>query len=345
MAKKNKIREQDLQSFVQFLTNNKTLTHKQKKQRDSLLARDIVGEIKVADWSGKEGNDKTFTPISPLSTAQFLSKFNDPMGLKYLTHDFDADDGARPYTMPAFLQQLKNVMDGNTSTLPKSLWTLLKKFIKDGGWIDTYGNPHKSFFSDNAWVSWSEANRMHPINNPDFRDEVMTFRSTIRVVPPLLQEIVDKVKGEPALNLNIQTDGKLRKADFYTNTYFLYLAISRIINMMNARAADYPDVLVAFKRQTDKEGRMQRKIVITQKGSFSYKSLDDVRDRLARNPDAGDIGSIRNWLNGYCFWSVSSIWDGVPSKWNVLRQGEDEEVEALTGDVAGFTHELTFYLV
>ena len=67
---------------------------------------------------------------------------------------------------------------------------------------------------------------------------------------------------------------------------------------------------------------------------------------MAKNNEAGDFGSIRSILNGYCLWQIESIWDGQPLRWNILKTDNMSEIETIEGDsIRGFTHILTYYLV
>lgn len=333
--------QKELQEFIYFFTHNKTLNRSQMNRRDKLLARDIVGE-KDTMQSARKGKIDRFIPLSPLDTASFFSKFNDPMALKYLTHDFDTNDDERPHSMPSLLKQVKEVIGKKSLKIPDSLWALINGFVSNGKWFDTYGHLHSSTFSDKSWTDWSKTSNMHPICNPDFKSEIMVFRSTVRVVPPMLQEIVDKLKAGTSLNI---TTEKLSKADFYTNSNILREVIRRILNTMNNRRESYPDVSIAYKRSQDPEGRMLRHIVITQKGSYAIKPLSEIKGRMDRNAEAGDFGAIRKMLNGYCYWSVTTVWDDKPYRWNILKSNEVDDIEPINGIVEGFTHELTFYIV
>lgn len=333
--------QKELKEFIYFFTHCKSLSRNQKSRRDNLLARDLVGKKEITKAPRKR-KSTAFVQLSPLTTATFFSKFNDPMALKYLTHDFDANDDERPHTMPALIKQVKEIIDNKGLDMPKSLWALINGFFANGKWFDTYGQIHSSTFTDKSWTAWSETNKMHPISNPDFKNEIMTFRSTVRVVPPMLQEMVDKLKTE--ISLNITTE-KLGRADFYTNSCILRDVIRRILNTMNNRKASYPNVSIAYKRSQDSEGRMLRHLVITQKGSYAIKPLSEIKGRMDRNAEAGDFGAIRKMLNGYCYWSVTTIWGDEPYKWNILKSSDVDDIEPIKGDVEGFTHELTFYIV
>lgn len=289
-------------------------------------------------------DDNSFKPLSALDTARFLSLFNNPSGLKYLTHDFDPVDDGRPQSLDDLFIQAKKILNHRDYTIPSSLWALINNYVKgQANWSDTFGITHNSFIANPSWKEWSLQNKMHPIYNPFFTKEIMSFRSTVRLVPPLLKDICDK--AQKSLSLIVKEE-KLEKADFYTNTYILYNVIKRILTMMNRRANKCPEVTISFKRATDTQGRMLRQIVINQKDSFANKSIDDVKERLVRNNEAGDFGAIRHQLNGYCLWQVETLWDNQPYRWNLLKNDDMPEIERIDNDlVIGFTHILTYYLV
>jgi len=299
-------------------------------------------------------NNKSFKYLSALDTAIFLSKFNQPNGLKYLTHDFDLQNDGCPHNMEELKKQLDAIMNQGNS-IPSSLFMLLNIFIygkykneigeSTNPWKDTFGTEHTSFFNNEEWRKWSvENNNIHPINNPIFAREIKAFRSTIRIDQGLLTKIVDKASEKTTL-LQI-TQKKTDAADFYTNTFMLYLSLKKIFAGMNDRAQQNTEVNVTFKRSTDEDGTMLRKIIITHYNSFPTKSLQETIDRLNNYKDAGDFGTIRGYLNGYCLWSVESRWDNEPMRWNILKNSSMPETERIGNqEVEGFTHILTFYLV
>ena len=338
---------QELQEFIYFITRNKQLSRRQLRLRDSLLARDCAQNGDVPPISNSPTNRASkaaFISLSVIETAKFLSLFNDPLGLKYLTHDFDHVYDGRPQTLDDLYKQVKQLLENKDLKIPSSLWAPINNYLQGGKeWRDTFGMAHNSFIIDGPWKEWSLQNSMHPINNPAFAVEIMAFRATIRLVSPFLKEICNKAKT--GLSLLIKEEN-LEKADFYTNTYVLYLVIRRILSMMNRRVDKSPDVRIAYKRSSDSEGRMIRQIQITQYGSYADKPLDEIRRRLSADPEAGDFGSIRNSLNGYCLWRVESLWAGKPLRWNILKTDEMSEIENLDkNNIEGFTHTFTFYIL
>lgn len=340
--------QKELQEFIQFITQNKQLTRAQQRKRDALLARDYVhsspGEISKGVQAHNGHNNKSFRLISAIDTAKFLSLFNDPLGFKYLTHDFDPINDGRPQSLDELGKQVSRVLKQRELKIPSSLWAPINNYLTGSkGWVDTFGEPHNSFILENKCKEWSIQNNMHPINNPTFASEILSFRSTIRIVPPLLKDICTEAKKGLLLNVN---EERLEKADFYTNTNVLYNVIKRIFTMMNRRADKYPDVRVSYTRTSDPVGRMLRQIHITQLGSYPLTPFDEIKGRLSKVSEAGDFGSIRNSLNGYCLWQVETKWDGRPLRWNILKaENMKEEEELAVESIEGFTHILTFYIL
>lgn len=339
--------ERELKGFIHYLTHNKNLTKAQQQKRDELLARDCFRKedfITKEITSDKTERKITFRPLSALDTAQFLSLFNNPMGLKYLTHDFDPISDGRPQSLDDLYRQAKNILEKKDYTIPSSLWAPINNYVEGKNeWRDTFGKSHHSSIVNLQWKEWSIQHKMHPINNPDFLEEIMMFRSTIRLVSPFLKEICKN--AQKGLSLNVKEE-KLEKADFYTNTYVLYMVIKRIFDMMNRRADKYPDVIISYKRTSDSQGRMLRQVIITQNGSYAAQPLNDSKDRLEKDSEAGDFGAIRSSLNGYCLWQVEALWDGQPYRWNILKADDMPEIEVIDeNNITGFTHILTYYIL
>ena len=338
--------QKQLQEFIHFINASKSLTRAQRLKRDLLMARDHADKQQEAASvpDAPQPQPAEFKPLSALATAQFLALFNDPMGLKYLTHDFDPDMDGRPHTLEALHQQALTLIKSKNYQIPPSLWSLINKYLDGGGeWIDTFGQKHRSCIKDTRWQAWSRTNNMHPINNPAFAVEVMAFRSAVRLVAPALTDICSKAKEGLALNV---TEEKTDRADFYTNTYRLFIVLKRILAMMNRRADKHPNVTIAYRRKTDSQGRMLRQLVITQSGSLANRSIAEVKDRLLHATEAGDFGAIRNNLNGYCLWQVETQWDGQPARWNILKTCEQREIDPLaSNEVVGFRHILSYYIV
>ncbi len=345
----------NIKDLVSFFNQNKKLTHRQQTAFTTFIVRDYndkeggredsdEGRNGTEPKGDREERKEEFRPLSAIDTAEFLKLFNNPFGLKYLTHDFDPIEDGRPHNLDELHAQAKKILETNDYKIPSSLLATIYMFLDGKGmWIDTFGKKHDSFIINKEWINWSDKNKKHPINNPDYSKEIMAFRATTRLVAPALKTICEEAMKGLLIHL---TENKIQNADFLTNTFILYRVIKRIFDMMNRRAKDCPEVEISYKRSVDTQGRMQRQIVITQIHSFADKTLDDVRERLNSDPEAGDFGAIRKLLNGYCLWQVETKWNGGPFRWNILKTDEMPDKENLNGDdIKGFTHILTFYIL
>ena len=84
-------------------------------------------------------------------------------------------------------------------------------------------------------------------------------------------------------------------------------------------------------------------IRITQLGSYSALDIETVI-RKFKSSGGGFFYENAEKLNSYCNWSVESLWDGKPFRWNILDDTGVDEIEPIDFiDVKGFTHLLTFY--
>ena len=325
------VSERDIKEFIYFVTHSKNFDRKQKLQRDSLLARDIAK---------RKAQPQEFKPMSVSYTANFLANFNRPNGFKYLTHDFDTESNM---TLPDLREQSYKLLESEKGKIPDSLYVLIYAYLSGKTWRDAFGDNNNISINDKKWIQWSkENNNAHPITNPDFEREILKFKRAIRIVPPLLQTIVDKICDKYELHV---TTKKLDRADFYTNTYILSNVLDRILQMMKRRNenVDYQrDVEVSYKREIINDV-IFKEIIILQKDSFPENTFEDVSTRMNNNTEAGDLGAIRKILNGYCYWSIETKWDDKSLRWNILSDDDTPDTEPIEDTLAvGFRHILTF---
>lgn len=282
---------------------------------------------------------------APKDTASFLSLFNDPNGFKFLTHDFDPDsDMNYDKLMTQVRVQFKEA--SAKYRIPTSLWSLMNAFItgkdksgKDTTWKDCDGNIHKNNYTSQKWVEWSSSNpNTHLLSNEEIGKEILKFRSTIRLIKPVLCDIIKRQEAKHS-NLIVQTDG-LEKADFYTYVWFLESGIKRILDDMSRYAEKTPNIKITFERSFG-DDYSKRIIKITQIGSIS-SSIDDVLKKYKTG--GGAFNEIKKVFFGYCNWSVESLWDGKAKRWNILNDTDVDEIEDMEdSNVPGFTHILTYF--
>ena len=104
---------------------------------------------------------------------------------------------------------------------------------------------------------------------------------------------------------------------------------------------EYKDINIEYKPGFDGDYFI-RQIVITQIGSFSSRPIEEVVAKF--KSEGGSFRGIANKFTGYCDWSVESVWDGKPYRWNILKELNTQELEPIENDkVVGFSHILTFY--
>lgn len=336
----------DIKDFLYFITHNKNMSHDQLVLRDRLLYNDIKnGRIDALKQEEKPKSERK--SVSPYDTASFLAQFNEPSGFKFLTHDFnDITDSSLPHTAKELKIQVDKILREKKYNIPGSLSLLMRGFV-DGSWewIDYNGNSHKSSWAMQSWQDWSvnHPQNPHPIHDKLIKCEIETFRATTRLVAPNLETWIDNIKEN--YNLKISTSN-INTADFYTNTYQLWKAFKTIFGMMEDKSSDFSEVFITYKEDislVDRKGT--HVITIIQKGSFSNKEFESVFARMS-SKDAGNLGTIRSYLDGYCHWQLLSKWNGKPVRWNILKEERTPDYEVVKdSDVTGFTHILTFYSV
>ena len=89
--------------------------------------------------------------------------------------------------------------------------------------------------------------KVHLLSNEKISDTILKFRSSIRLVKPVLADIVKRQEAKHS-NLRFQTEG-LEKADFYTYVWFLENGIKRILDDMSRYSSVTPNVKISFNRK------------------------------------------------------------------------------------------------
>ena len=299
-----------------------------KRIFDNIVQKDIVKKQKK-----QKVHDPKFT-------ADFLSLFNRREGFKYLTHNYDNSG----LTLNEFATEIKKIFRKYSyePKLPGSLKALMNSFINGGEWTDFEGKKCLEGYSSENWIKWSEQNNnMHPIMDIDGIEKIIQrFRHTIRVVSPDLHNIVESITHDFStleFDYNAQNLGK---ADFYTNVFFLRRGLWGMIKDM-ADHNNHKNIKIEYKPGFDGDYFI-RQIIITQAGSFSPKSIDEVVEKFKSK--GGFFAENAEKLTGYCNWSVESLWDGTPYRWNILREENTNEIEPIEKEtIKGFSHILTFY--
>lgn len=328
------------------------------KKRLVLLATQEIEKTDSVVIDGEANSPKGAHSIiqeqvhTPKDTAAFLSLFNHEDGFKFLTHDFDPESEME-YSQLVKLAREAFVNAKNKYVIPKSLYALMytilyggKKDGKERTWMDCNGKFHSENFACKKWTQWAKENpRIHILSNESFKKVLMAFRSTIRLVQSSTEsdsrlETIVKRQTKKHADLSITSD-HLEDADFYTYVHYLEKGIIFILNDMSKYSKESPKIKISFESSINGDYKFCV-IKITQYGSFSTKSLDEVQSKFKKG--GGDFYSIKNILCGYCNWSVESKWGDNVIRWNILDDTGKKEIEELPNiDIPGFTHILTYY--
>lgn len=338
--------------FIKLMLKSRNLSVNDKKRLVLLATQEIEKKEKITEGGTESPDgDKPINkeqPHAPKDTAAFLSLFNHEDGFKFLTHDFDPDSEME------YSQMLKMARDTFMSakdkyTIPKSLYALMFTMLyggKDKTWMDSNGNRQTENFASNKWIQWAKDNaKIHVLSNESIKKVLMAFRSTIRIVQSSSEfdsrlETIVKRQAKKHADLTITSD-HLEDADFYTYVRFLEKGVSLILDDMSKYSKESPKVKISFDSSRNDNYKLCV-IKITQYGSFSSKSLEDVQNKF--NGGGGDFYSIKNTLCGYCNWSVETKWGDEVKRWNILDDsGKEQEEDLISPDIPGFTHILTYY--
>lgn len=315
---------------------------------DSLILSREVTIIRLNEEIEKLKNKKENIPTidvqhQPKQTTDFLSEFNSPNGLKYLTHDFDKD--IPNYAL--FMKDIKTILNKakNEKNITPSVWSLINGFVKkDTTWTSFDGQENNFSWSDKEVEEWVTSSKLHPLKHADFQRKIEKFKNSTRVSPPQLKSIIDEIISKNQYTINIEQKDT-ETADFYTNVNQLRSAITLILEMMNAKHRNNGNSKIQILKRSEAEEHNYKPlyIEITQIDSFSNSSINDAIERLNKNPNAGDFGSIKKHLHGLCDWSVESTWNNEPWRWNILKDKHIDSREKLGLKPDGFKHILKFY--
>ena len=272
--------------------------------------------------------------------ADLLKLFGEADGFKFLTHDFDP---TRNDDFISLVNRCRILLVENTGLIPSHLYDLLFGFLYGKTWEDSNGTEHQFHCSSDECVQWCRSNPgIHPMNNPSFGSEFDAFRNSIRIYDRGLDKIIAQA-AEKYSNLDIVWDRRqLRPVSIYTDVYRLKQIINKILETMSDPRFT-GQVQVSFQKQDDVNGYHVGDLIIEQKGSFAGKSVQFVRDRVGKG--AGDLGSLKNLMNGNVYWAIESLWEEGPVRVNLLKdsifKSYFEEIDA--NAVTGFRHIIKFY--
>lgn len=326
--------------FIRFIASKVEKSSELSKKMDKCMESIVVSEVNsnaskdtLKDIRGKH---------TPGLTAEFLSLFGVPSGLKFLTHDFDPDSNM---TMVTVIKQVRSIMSSQKYNfkLPSSLYALIINFLSgEKMWYDYNNVPHDTNLNSGGLKTWIDSNStLHPISSPQYCNEIQDFRKTVRVFKPVLPELISSFisKTTNLQNLQIKTE-KLDKADFYTN-------VNRLINFIIgkvlkdiAQRNSAAEVVISYQRSSWNEYRLC-KILITHMDSEA-NPFDDVKRKLLSG--GGALYELAKNCQGYCDWTIEANFEGEYKRWRILSAQNLPEIEPIDKEkIKGFTHIFTFY--
>lgn len=309
--------------------------------------------IKTEQSTNQLAQEIRINPQSnPKHVADFMSLFNQREGLKYLTHDYDESS---EFDIDQFLLSANDVFIEYSRKLniPTSLWRIVKQFAFDSkqpAWT-SISSDYKNFLPIKiGWATkelreWSKKNRLHPIRNEEYEKIISDFKKITRIESPNLERLINQTLEDTLKNdvTNFTVEKiDLQKADFYSHVGFLKRALEAIFEEIKKRS-DFKTkkrVTIKYERSISDDGYYIRKIRILHHESYPEKELKLILDEWHHK---GNMGKIKQNLNGYCHWSVETLVDGIPQRINILKENQTLDYETIGEDVQGFTHILTFY--
>ena len=340
--------------FIKLMLKSRNLSVNDKK-RLVLLATQEIEKTDSLVKEGKAKSPKGDKPTlkeqvhAPKDTAAFLSLFDHEDGFKFLTHDFDPDSKMEysqliKLAQEAFMNAIKDLK------IPTSLFAFMRTLLFGVGkyktWKDCNGKEQSEHYVCAEWKQWAKENpQIHILSNETIKKTIMDIRSTVRLVlsentDSQLKTIMKRQEKKHA-NLSIISENLDNADEFYTYVNYLEKGIKLILDDMSKRFKESPKVKISYESSLNGDYK-SCVIKITQYGSFSTKSLDEVQKKF--NDGGGDFFSIKNTLCGYCNWSVESKWGDMVLRWNILDDTGKEKIEELpAADIPGFTHILTYY--
>lgn len=329
---------QEQVDFVAFMKAKTATSVSMRKRFDACMAK-----MNGNDWSKQDSKSDLMSirkKHNPALTADFLSLFEAPDGLKFLTHDFDPNSDMDMETVVGQVEGLMSLPKFRAN-LPGSLWGLFNGFINGPHWLDADGEKHKTYLKSELVKRWLTQNApFHPLTSNEYGEEIQKFRNTVRLSKPNLPKIINSlIAKKPSLKSLTINQSKLDKADFYTNVLFLTKILQTVLNDLAQRDNGKP-VSISYERSSNGEYRLHS-IRVSHINSEA-NTFDEVRKKLTSG--GGALYKLAEYCCGYCDWTVEANFEGEYKRWRILdfrKLAETESIDA--NDVEGFTHIFTFY--
>ncbi|MEA2018920.1 MAG: ankyrin repeat domain-containing protein [Campylobacterota bacterium] len=296
---------------------------------------------------------------NPQKLVKILTNFTIDKPIKYTTHEWDFDLKKEYTDFDGYIQAITDNFDQikeELENLSPKLYEKIKAFL-----FETDPNSQYSWCSKaNINISWSNLKGLKEhcdsgkkpsdfklkkpilINKKPvikkFEDVINLFKQEIEIRSEFknLSKIFNIQKEN--LNSNFIFEPSKSKLDkqFYTDTYNFSQAINLMFKEFNKRE-EFNHIEVI----TNQNENSYIEITITQNGSTSSQSIDEVLKKIESN--GGDMGNIKTLLTNLCDWSIEGIFDDEYYRINLLHSNNVKETEKLSEKPNGFSHILRFY--
>ena len=270
-------------------------------------------------------------------TVDFLGKFSNPEGFKYLTHRFD-DETTDFFTI---VNRCRMEMRLYHDLIPENLFRLIYGFLYGPEWSDADGISHKEYCSCDEWVDWCLRNPgVHP--REAFSKQFESFRNSVRVYNGTFDEYMqDRSDSGLYPRIDIKVDEQsLSRFDAYVDVQLLRRIIKSILKELNdyPTSSVHPEVRVSCVRGEEMEdGTKMDEIHIENVGSFPSQDRIQAKSHLVSG--GGFLSTLCKRAEGNMLLAVETAWDGEPCRWNILRmEGEEEFVPFEQDKATGFRY-------
>lgn len=364
----------NVEQFISFLLNNKSMSNKQRSIVTSLFVRDLTspeGSILQVPTPSKTQNfhpEKCETEI----IFRFLHLFSEKDALKYTTHTWERSPDTGKFIYEDFesfkeaYSSILNEWEQKICSIGNSdLWILIKNFLLNTDTNYFWGegklqvgynkylalwmknNPDNQPFSM-PLSEFPESIRPQTINKRSlnsFNDVVEIFKHCIEFRDNDFYYTVKRTFKNKSFNINKEKLKTLQGITFYTHTQNVKNALEIISGNISNRT-EYPDIEISCT-STSGDTRNSIQLEILQVGSFSNREIESPKV-LGMDPN-GDIATIKKNLHNLCDFSVESIFkrDGnfIPLRINYLSSDKKTKgFEHIPKETCcGFKYILTFY--
>lgn len=273
-------------------------------------------------------------------TADFLHLFSEPEGFKFLTHDFDS--AGQDYLDYAGRARL--ALADAESFLPSTLYDLLFGFFYGPSWTDSRGRKHDICCGSGSFFDWCDANPgTHPINSTEYGQELMAFKSSIRIYQTDLGGYMKRLLRKSRYPMLDFVLAGLDEIDCYTDVGHLLEVCDKIVSTMAAdRFSSRFSTVKITGRFGSRDGYQTAEIWVEQVGANTDRTASDILHRIADG--GGDLASFRTMMEGYFEWSIETCFLGTPLRINILCDEDVQKIEDIPAKTAtGFRHIIRIY--